>query len=199
MTKNSQTKDQSEELENKANTEETEASNAADVENPESEQEENSADTEDANDDPLTKLQAEYDNLNNKYLRLYSEFENFRRRTAKERLENITKAGADVIEEILPIVDDFDRAIKSNENSEDPEALKEGFTLIHNKLLRILEAQGLKPMDSMGKPFDTEYHEAITNTPAPEEDLKGKVVDVAEKGYFFRDKVLRYAKVIVGQ
>ncbi|HKL02264.1 MAG TPA: nucleotide exchange factor GrpE [Cryomorphaceae bacterium] len=199
MTKNSQTKDQSEELENKANTEETEASNAADVENLESEQEENSADTEDANDDPLTKLQAEYDNLNNKYLRLYSEFENFRRRTAKERLENITKAGADVIEEILPIVDDFDRAIKSNENSEDPEALKEGFTLIHNKLLRILEAQGLKPMDSMGKPFDTEYHEAITNTPAPEEDLKGKVVDVAEKGYFFRDKVLRYAKVIVGQ
>ncbi len=158
MTKNSQTKDQSEELENKANTEETEASNAADVENPESEQEENSADTEDANDDPLTKLQAEYDNLNNKYLRLYSEFENFRRRTAKERLENITKAGADVIEEILPIVDDFDRAIKSNENSEDPEALKEGFTLIHNKLLRILEAQGLKPMDSTDSLIKEEFN-----------------------------------------
>lgn len=199
MSKNSQTKDQSEELENKANTEEPEAAEATDVENSESEQEENTASPDETSEDPLTKLQAEYDTLNNKYLRLYSEFENFRRRTAKERLETITKAGAEVIEEVLPIVDDFDRAIKSNENSEDPEALKEGFTLIHNKLMRILESQGLKPMDSMGKPFDTEYHEAITNIPAPEEDLKGKVVDVAEKGYFFHDKVLRYAKVVVGQ
>lgn len=199
MSKNSQTKDQSEELENKANTEEPEAAEATDVENSESEQEENTASPDETSEDPLTKLQAEYDTLNNKYLRLYSEFENFRRRTAKERLETITKAGAEVIEEVLPIVDDFDRAIKSNENSEDPEALKEGFTLIHNKLMRILESQGLKPMDSMGKPFDTEYHEAITNIPAPEEDLKGKVVDVAEKGYFYHDKVLRYAKVVVGQ
>ncbi|MCA1763933.1 MAG: nucleotide exchange factor GrpE [Flavobacteriales bacterium] len=199
MTNNSQTKDQSEELENKANTEEPEASKSGEGENTEPEAEEQHSEAEDTQDDPLTKLQAEYDNLNNKYLRLYSEFENFRRRTAKERLETISKAGADVIEEVLPIVDDFDRAIKSNEKSEDPEALKEGFTLIHNKLMRILESQGLKPMDSMGKPFDTEYHEAITNIPAPEEDQKGKVVDVAEKGYFFHDKVLRYAKVVVGQ
>ncbi len=149
--------------------------------------------------DPLTEMQEKYDNLNNKYLRLYSEFENFRRRTAKEKLDLLKNAGSDVVKELLPVVDDLDRAIAANENNEDPVALKEGFELISQKLLRVLGQQGLKPMDSMGKDFDTEYHEAITNIPAPSEDMKGKVVDVAEKGYFYNDNILRYAKVIVGQ
>ncbi|HKL40261.1 MAG TPA: nucleotide exchange factor GrpE [Cryomorphaceae bacterium] len=147
----------------------------------------------------MTELQKKYDTVNDKYLRLYSEFENFRRRTAKEKLDLMKNAGSDVVEDILPVVDDFDRAVELNENNTDPEALKEGFKLIHHKLLHILRNKGLKPMDSINEPFDTEYHEAITNIPAPTEDMKGKVIDVAEKGYFFNDKVLRYAKVVVGQ
>jgi len=149
--------------------------------------------------DALTELQKKYDTVNDKYLRLYSEFENFRRRTAKEKLDLMNSAGSDFAAEILPVVDDFERAIQSNENNDDKEALKEGFKLIHHKLLHLLQNKGVKPMDSINKPFDTEYHEAITNIPAPSEDMKGKVIDVAEKGYFFNDKVLRYAKVVVGQ
>lgn len=157
--------------------------------------------TEETDDipDALAELQGNYDTLNDKFLRLYSEFENYRRRTAKEKLEALRNEGSDVAEKLLPILDDFDRAIASNENSNDTEALKEGFSLIHNKLKRLLESKGLKEMDSMEKPFDTEYHDAITNIPAPTEDLKGKIVDVAEKGYFYNDKILRHAKVVVGK
>jgi molecular chaperone GrpE len=151
------------------------------------------------NTDALTELQEKYDTLNDKYLRMYSEFENFRRRTAKEKLDLMKSAGSDIVSEILPVIDDFERAIDSNEKSEDHEALKEGFKLIHNKLLHILKNRGLKPMNSLNEPFDTEYHEAITKIPAPEEDKKGKVIDVAEKGYFFNDKIIRYAKVVVGE
>ncbi len=147
----------------------------------------------------MTELQKKYDTVNDKYLRLYSEFENFRRRTAKEKLDLMKNAGSDFASEILPVVDDFERAISSNENNDDVEALKEGFKLIHHKLLHLLQNKGLKAMDSINQPFDTEYHEAITNIPAPSEDMKGKVIDVAEKGYFYNDKVLRYAKVVVGQ
>jgi molecular chaperone GrpE len=149
--------------------------------------------------DPLTELQEKYDKLNDKYLRLYSEFENFRRRTAKERLEQINMAGSDVVSEILPVIDDFERAIESNEKNDDHEALKEGFKIIHHKLLHLLKNKGLEPMDSLNKPFDEEYHEAITKIPAPSKDQKGKVIDIAEKGYFFKDKILRYAKVVVGE
>jgi molecular chaperone GrpE len=153
----------------------------------------------DKEQDPLTELQAKYDSLNDKYLRLYSEFENFRRRTAREKLDLMSHAGSEMIKDLLPVVDDFDRAISLNQNSEDPAAIKEGFQLIHHKLLRILEQKGLKPMDSIGQAFDTEFHEAITKIPAPTEDLKGKVVDVAEKGYFYNNAIIRYAKVIVGE
>jgi len=160
---------------------------------------ENPMSEEDAAAAAMTELQQKHDSINDKYLRLYSEFENFRRRTAKEKLDLMKNAGSDMVSEILPVVDDFERAIASNESNEDIEALKEGFKLIHNKLLNLLKNQGLKPMDSINQPFDTEYHEAITNIPAPSEDMKGKVIDVAEKGYFFNDKILRYAKVVVGQ
>jgi molecular chaperone GrpE len=149
--------------------------------------------------DPLTELQEKYDILNDKYLRLYSEFENFRRRTAKEKLDISRNAGSGILKEFLPVVDDFDRAIAANAHNEDLVNVKEGFDLIHHKFMKILEAHGVKPMNAQEKPFDTNYHEAITNIPAPTAELKGKVVDVAEKGYFFHDQVLRYAKVVVGQ
>lgn len=160
---------------------------------------ESGAEEEASTPDALTELQEKYDTLNDKYLRLYSEFDNYRRRTAKEKLDMMKNAGADLLKAFLPVIDDFDRAMASNETDEDLNNVKEGFKLIHHKLMRTMEAQGVKPMDAMEKPFDTEYHEAITNIPAPDESLKGKVVDVAEKGYFYRDDVLRYAKVVVGQ
>lgn len=137
--------------------------------------------------------------INDKYLRLYSEFENFRKRTAKEKLDLIQSGGSDVIKNLLPVCDDFERAIASNASAEDIESIKEGFELLYTKLTGILTQSGLKPMDSKGKVFDVDEHEALTKIPAPEEDLKGKVVDVVEKGYYLNDKVLRFAKVVVGE
>ncbi len=134
-----------------------------------------------------------------KYVRLYSEFDNFRKRTSREKIDIIKTASADVIGLLLPILDDFERAMKSNETSEDIDAVKEGFQLIHNKFSSLMEQKGLKPMNSIGEPFNTDHHEAITEIPAPSEDMKGKVVDAVEKGYFLNDKVLRYAKVVVGK
>jgi len=167
-------------------------------------QEEATADAEDAAEEvpepsPEEKLQAELAAMNDKYLRLYAEFDNYRRRTAKQQIEMQKNAGGETIKEILPVIDDFERAIDSNKDTEDPEALKTGFSLIHNKLKTTLERIGLKEIDAEGKPFDTDLHEAITNIPAPSDDLKGKVVDVVEKGYYLNDQVLRFSKVVVGQ
>jgi molecular chaperone GrpE len=136
--------------------------------------------------------------LNDKYLRLYSEFDNYRKRTNKEKIDLIATASASVLKDLLSVLDDFDRAIVNNETVEDIDAVKEGFTLIHNKMKSILEAKGLKSMSSKGEPFDPELHEAIANVPAPSDDLKGKVVDDVESGYYLHDKVIRYAKVVVG-
>ena len=135
---------------------------------------------------------------NDKYLRLYAEFDNFRRRTIKEREEARKMEGKDVIVSLLPVLDDFERALKSMENATDVAPVKEGVELIQNKLKNTLTQKGLKPMDSIGNPFDPELHEAITNIPAPTEEWKGKVIDEMEKGYFLNDKVVRFAKVIVG-
>lgn len=145
------------------------------------------------------ELELKYSELNDKYLRLYSDFDNYRKRTIKEKSEMISSAGAGVMKDLLTILDDFERAVASNEKSEDPDGLKEGFQLIYNKFDNILKSKGLETMDSMGKPFDIEHHEAITNIPAPSDKEKGKVMDVVEKGYFLNEKVLRYAKVVVGQ
>lgn len=136
---------------------------------------------------------------NDKYLRLYAEFENFRRRTAKEKLDLISGASGDVIKEIIPVIDDMERAIESNKSSEDVNTVKEGFELVYNKLLRTLKSKGLQEMDSKNNEFDTDKHEAITKIPAPTEEEKGKVVDVVEKGYYLNDKVIRYAKVVIGE
>ncbi|SFT88499.1 molecular chaperone GrpE [Lishizhenia tianjinensis] len=140
-----------------------------------------------------------YNELNDKYLRLYSDFDNFRKRNIKEKADLISNAGAGVIKDLLPILDDFERAIKSNATTEDVNGLKEGFELIANKMNNILSSKGLKMMESKETAFDADLHEAITNIPAPTEELKGKVVDVIENGYYLNDKVLRYAKVVVGQ
>lgn len=148
---------------------------------------------------PEELLKAEVSELNDKYLRLYSEFDNMKRRNAKERIELMQTAGKDVLLALLPVADDFERAMKSFENTSDVEALKNGIQLIHNKFLNILNQKGLKAVESVGKDFDVDYHEAITKIPAPTPDLKGKVVDEVEKGYTLNDKVIRFAKVVVGE
>ncbi|MDB5024040.1 MAG: heat shock protein GrpE [Mucilaginibacter sp.] len=147
---------------------------------------------------PEELLKQELSVANDRYLRLYAEFDNFRRRTAKEREEARKTEGKDVIAALLPVLDDFDRAVRSMENSTDVAAVKEGVVLIQNKLKNILSQKGLKEMQSIGQPFDPEIHEAITNIAAPTDDLKGKVIDEMEKGYYLNDKVARFAKVIVG-
>jgi molecular chaperone GrpE len=144
------------------------------------------------------KLKNEVAELNDKYLRLYSEFENMRRRNAKERMELTQTAGKDILIALLPVIDDFERALKALEGDEN-KTQREGVELIHNKFLNILTQKGLTPMDAMGKEFDPEIHEAVTKIPAPEKKLKGKVVDVIEKGYTLQEKVIRYAKVVVGE
>ena len=142
---------------------------------------------------------AQQDEFREKFVRLYAEFENYRKRTNQERLDLIVTANAGLLKDMLPVLDDFDRAIANNENLDDAAALREGFKLIQNKFKQILLSKGLKEMEAKGHDFDSDLHEAIANIPAPEEQLKGKVVDDVEKGYFLNDKVLRYAKVVVGQ
>ena len=131
--------------------------------------------------------------LKDKHLRLFAEFENFKKRTAKERMDLYKTAGESVLTALLPVLDDFERSIKASKNQED-----EGVALIYNKLKSILETKGLKAMDdAVGQELNTDYHEAITNIPAPSDDMKGKIIDVIEKGYFLNEKVIRYAKVVV--
>jgi molecular chaperone GrpE len=143
----------------------------------------------------IDQLQVEKD----KYLRLYSEFENFRRRTTKERLEWMQTASKEVIINVLPVIDDMERALKSMETANDiSKSAIEGMELIYKKLYSIMEKTGLKPMNAQGQTFDPELHEAITQFSAPSPDLVGKVIDEVEKGYLLHDKVIRFAKVVVG-
>lgn len=144
------------------------------------------------------KLRGELQDLNDKYLRLYAEFDNFKRRTTRERIELINTASKNVLLDLLPVLDDFDRALKSMETAVDVAAVTEGVRLIHSKFRNILSSQGLKEMEAVGQPFDPDLHEAVTNIPSPSGDLKGKVVDEVLKGYYLNDKVIRFAKVIVG-
>jgi molecular chaperone GrpE len=138
-----------------------------------------------------------FNEMQDKYLRLYSEFDNFRKRSIKEKVDYIGQASADIIKELLPILDDLDRAFTSNEASS--EGFYEGISLIRSKLHKTLEDKGLKAIESSGQVFDVELHEAITNFPAEKEEDKGKVINTIEKGYYLKDKVLRFAKVVVGQ
>ena len=139
------------------------------------------------------KLSREHDS----YVRLYAEFETYRRRTAEEKLALVSSAAADTIKGMLPVLDDCERAIKMLENSSD-EAAKEGTTLIYNKLMDYLKSRGLTPIEALGQKFDTDFHEAVTQFPAPSEEQKGMVIDVIQTGYLLNGKILRYAKVVVG-
>jgi len=147
----------------------------------------------------LEKAKEEIAGLKDKFIRQAAEFDNFRKRSAKERLELIQTAGKDVIISLLDVLDDSERAQKQLENTPDVAALKEGVLLVFNKLRNGLQAKGLKPMESIGKDFDPELHEAITEVPAPNESLKGKVLDEVQKGYYLNDKIIRFAKVVVGK
>ncbi|MFK5855944.1 MAG: nucleotide exchange factor GrpE [Bacteroidota bacterium] len=146
----------------------------------------------------LDEITEKYDDINDKYLRLYSEFDNYRKRTNKERLELLKSASEEVIVDLLPILDDFDRAIKAMDEHGVDEEIKKGLELIRSKLFNTLSQKGLQPMKSQGKEFDTDFNESITNIPAPSKDMVGKVVDVIEKGYLLNGKVIRFAKVVVG-
>jgi len=175
-------------------------------EGPENAAEQNSSETE---NETTGEVNQEQDNnssaeeqlkeLNDRYVRLYSEFDNYRKRTNKEKIDIISSANAGLLKDLIPTLDDFERAITNNQQTEDIEALKEGFILIFNKFKAVLESKGLKQMEAKGQPFDSEIHEAIANIPAPAPELTGCVVDDVEKGYYLNDKVIRYAKVVVGQ
>ncbi len=147
----------------------------------------------------IARLEVKVDELKDQYLRLFSEFDNYRKRTTKERIELFKTASSEMILELLTILDDFDRANKSFETATDIEAVKQGFELIHSKLQGILTKKGLESMDAIGKDFDTDFHEAITEIPAPSKKLRSKVIDVIERGYLLNGKVIRFAKVVVGK
>ena len=154
---------------------------------------------EGASTDPSKELENKVNDLNDKYLRLYSEFDNFRRRTVKERAELIKTASEDVLKAMLPILDDFERAIKANESAEDIHAIKEGVQLIYNKLKNTTAQKGLTSFDSIGETFNPDLMEAITHIPAAVDTQKGRVIDDLEKGYKLGDKVIRFAKVVIAQ
>ncbi|HEY6978152.1 MAG TPA: nucleotide exchange factor GrpE [Chitinophagaceae bacterium] len=147
----------------------------------------------------LEKALMELKDQKDKYLRLYAEFDNYRRRTAKENIELRQTAGKEIITDLLDVLDDCDRAEKQMQQANDVDQLREGVQLVFNKLRNTLQSKGLKVMDSLHKQFDVEKHEAITEIPAPSPALKGKVIDEVQKGYYLNDKIIRFAKVVVGK
>lgn len=161
-----------------------------------SEQEEQEAEEQ---KDPLQQKQEEYQELYDKHLRLYSEFENFRRRSRKETADAKEKGRSDMVLAVLPVIDDFERALSSINESTESKDVYEGVELIYNKFKNILSEQGLQEMQPVGETFDPDYHEAMTKMQAPSEDQKGKVIDVVEKGYMLNDRIVRHAKVVVGE
>jgi len=147
----------------------------------------------------VEKLQAELIEQKDKYIRLFAEFDNFKRRNAKERIELIQTAGKEVITSLLDVLDDCDRAEKQIQSSEDLQQIREGIQLVFGKLRNTMQVRGLKPMESIETDFDVEKHEAITEIPAPNPALVDKVVDEVQKGYYLNDKIIRFAKVVVGK
>jgi molecular chaperone GrpE len=152
-----------------------------------------------AADNEAESLNNQIAELKDKYLRLVADFDNFRKRSAKERLEIIQTASKDLITSLLPVLDDSERAEKQMQVTQDIEAIKEGEKLVFAKLRNTLQSKGLRAMETIGKDFNPEFHEAITEIPAPNEGMKGKVLDEVEKGYYLNDKIIRFAKVVVGK
>ena len=153
----------------------------------------------DNKDSKKPSLEEKLSESQDKYLRLSAEFDNYRKRTLKEKMELTKSAGESILNNILPVMDDFDRALQLMESAKDCESMKEGIDLIYSKFQEFLKTNGVKEIEAVNKEFDTDVHEAITKIPAPEKKMKGKVVDVIQKGYYLNDKVIRYAKVVVGE
>lgn len=174
----------------------TEAQNA-EVESQDAETEEPAK--EETPEDKIAALQAELEKSQKEYLFLMAEFDNYRKRTVKEKAELIKNGGEKAMLGLLPVIDDFERAIDAIDKSSDVDSLKEGVDLIYNKFMKYLESQQVKPMESTGTDFDADVYEAVTTFPAPDESMKGKVIDTVQKGYTINEKVLRHAKVVVGQ
>lgn len=147
----------------------------------------------------IAELEAQLANEKKEYVFLMAEFDNFRKRNAKEKVELIKNAAEKAMSNILPIIDDFERAIQANNTTDDVNAVREGVELIYNKLIKYLESFGVKAMNTTGETFDADIHEAVTTFPAQSDDMKGKIIDTVQKGYSINDKVLRHAKVVVGQ
>ena len=188
--------------EEKINMEEEEqnAATSEETENVESsETSENSENAENAEVDPLEKAQAEIEELKDKYLRSVAEFDNYRKRTLKEKAELILNGGEKAVSAILPIIDDMERAIENGNKTDDPAVLREGMELIYNKMMKALEGLGVKKIETDGADFNTDIHEAVAMVPGMGDDKKGKVIDCLQAGYQLNDKVIRHAKVAVGQ
>ena len=188
------------------NEEELKAHNAQEEPNDEGKAEETATETQETTEteeteqaDELAKLQEDLSNMKDKYLRLSAEFDNYRKRTMKEKAELILNGGEKSINSILPIVDDFERALKNMETAEDVAAVKEGVELIYNKFMTVLGQNGVKVIETKEQPLNTDFHEAIAVIPAPAEELKGKILDCVQTGYTLNDKVIRHAKVVVGE
>jgi molecular chaperone GrpE len=149
--------------------------------------------------DPIAELQKQLDESKDKYLRLSAEFDNYRKRTQREKMDLIRFGSEDVLKSILPLIDDFERAIKSTHDTTDITAVKHGLTLIHGKFAEFIKSNGVQVIDALGKDLDTDLHEAITKIPVEDDAQKGKIVDVIERGYKLNDKVIRFAKVVMGE
>ncbi len=154
---------------------------------------------QDKNKEELEESKAQTAELKDKYIRLMAEFDNYKKRTVKEKLDLMKTAAQDTMSALLPVLDDFDRAKKNAEDESSTEPFSEGVMLVYNKLNSILKARGLEAMESTGEDFDPEFHEALTEIPAPTEEMKGKVIDTIESGYLLKEKIIRHAKVVVGK
>ncbi|MGN0214464.1 MAG: nucleotide exchange factor GrpE [Muribaculaceae bacterium] len=200
MSKNKNQDEQEQEINTQATAQETAAATdnvpAEDVENAEGQTDNQ---PEESADDKIEQLTKQVEDSKKEYLFLMAEFDNFRKRTIREKADLIRNGAEKAFGDILPIVDDFERAIKANETADDINAVKEGFNLIYTKFIKYLEKNQVKAMQSTGCDFDTEMHEAVTTFPAADESMKGKIIDTVLTGYTINDKVLRHAKVVVGQ
>ena len=191
-----------EEIDNQESTESMENVDGLNDEQAQSQTEENQADEDSENSseqDELSVVKNELEELKDKHLRLQAEFDNYRRRTLKEKAELISSAGEKVLKDLLPVIDDLDRAMESTATAQDVAAVREGLDLIVNKFQNFLKNNGVSEIDAKEQDFDADKHEAVTKFPAPSEDLKGKVIDVVQKGYTLNGKVMRFAKVVVGE
>ena len=181
-----------------ANPEEMEQQKVTNLQDNQTEKAEETTEQDKVADD-LTALQQKYEELNDTHLRLRAEFDNYRKRTMREKADLINMGGESALKNLLPVIDDFERALQNIRATEEMDAIREGVDLIYTKFINYLGQQGVKAIEAVGKPFDTEEFEAIATIPAPQPDMKGKVIDCVQTGYILYDKVLRHARVVVGE